>query len=100
MDTASRTTLISASWVETNTPDKPAMYPWSCSRQQHSKQRVIFLKTPHNSSFRKILIVQQRKGKKKPQPNKGEGGRASMTTNTFPSCTLWLLETVGGNSDF
>lgn len=71
MDTASLTTLISASWVEKNTPDKPAMYPWSCSHQQHSKQRVIFLKTPHSSSFRKILIEQQRKGKKKPNQRWG-----------------------------
>lgn len=64
-DTASCAALISVSRVETNTLDRPAMYLWSCSHQQHSKQKVIFLKRAHSSSFRKILIGQ--KGEKPQQ---------------------------------
>lgn len=72
-----------------DTPGKPAMHPWSCSQGygQYSKQRVIYLKTSHSSSFRKSLIVQQRKGKKREGKKKSTG----TSTDSFPSHILQLL---------
>lgn len=95
VDAASQTLLISASWLGTNTPDKPAVQPWSCSCCQQSKQRVIFLKTPHSSSFREILIVQQRNTGKKVKRGKKKKETAWPLIFFLPAfCSYWrqLLE--------